>query len=57
MLPVVDIIEVRERTRSGCSIAIVCAIAPPMDAPTTCTFSKPSTSSNPTASAAISESR
>ena len=32
-LPVVDIIEVRERTWSGCSIAIVCAIAPPMDAP------------------------
>ncbi|MNY44990.1 hypothetical protein D3C86_1800620 [compost metagenome] len=33
--PVVDIIEVNERTRSGCSMAIVCAIAPPIDAPTT----------------------
>ena len=35
MLPVVDIIEVSERTRLGCSIAIVWAIAPPIDAPTT----------------------
>ena len=34
-LPVVDMIEVIERTRAGCSIATVCAIIPPIEAPTT----------------------
>ena len=29
-------IEVSESTRSGCSIASVCAIMPPIEAPTTC---------------------
>ncbi|HKE24572.1 MAG TPA: hypothetical protein VKB88_19555 [Bryobacteraceae bacterium] len=38
MSPVVDIIEVSERTRPECSIAMVCAIAPPKDAPTTWAF-------------------
>ena len=33
--PVVAMIEVSVRSRSGCSIAIVCAIAPPIEAPTT----------------------
>ena len=32
--PVVDMIEVSERTRSGKMIAISCAIMPPMEAPT-----------------------
>ncbi|MBS1216462.1 MAG: hypothetical protein H6R20_1436 [Proteobacteria bacterium] len=33
---VVDMIGVSARTRDGCSIAIVCAIIPPNDAPTWC---------------------
>jgi hypothetical protein len=36
--PVVDIMGVRERIRWGCSMAMVCAMAPPIDAPTTCAF-------------------
>ncbi len=50
-------IEVSERRRSGRSIAIVCAIAPPIDAPTTWARSMPSVSSRPNPSAAISLSR
>ena len=53
-LPVVDMIDVRLRTRSGCSIAIVWAIMPPIDTPTTWAPSMPSASSRPTASAAMS---
>jgi hypothetical protein len=33
--PVVDMIDVSDSTRDGCSIAIVWAIIPPIDAPTT----------------------
>jgi hypothetical protein len=36
MTPGVDMIEVRLRTRAGCSIASVCLIIPPSDVPTTC---------------------
>lgn len=53
--PVVDITEVSERTRPGCSIATVWAIAPPSEAPTRCALSSPSASSSPTESAAMSE--
>jgi hypothetical protein len=42
--------------RPGCSIAIVWAIIPPIEAPTTWAPSSPSASSRPTASAAMSES-
>ena len=52
--PVLDMIDVMLRTRSGCSIAIVCTIIPPIDTPTTWALSIPSASSNPTASAAMS---
>src|ERR671928_42549 len=34
-LPVVDMIETRESTRSGWRAASVCAIIPPIEAPTT----------------------
>ena len=54
--PVVDMIEVSVRTRSGCSMAIVWAIIPPIDAPTTWAVSMPRASSSPTASSAMSES-
>ena len=56
-LPVVDMIETSERTRSGCSIAIVWAIIPPIEAPTTWADSIPRWSSRPTVSAAMSRSR
>ena len=50
-------IEVSERTRSGCSIATVCAIIPPIDAPTRCArIRRPRASSRPTVSAAMSDS-
>ena len=52
--PVVDIIEVSVSTRSGCSIAIVWAIIPPIDAPTTCARSIPSAVSRPKPSSAMS---
>src|SRR6185369_9389326 len=52
--PVVAMIEVNVSRRSGRSIAIVCAIAPPIDAPTTCARAMPSASSRPNASAAMS---
>ena len=39
-----------ERTRSGCSIASVCATNPPSETPTTCAASSPSASSRPAAS-------
>ena len=55
--PVVDITEVSDRTRAGCSIAMVCAIIPPIDVPNTCADSQPSASSTATASAAMSVSR
>ena len=54
--PVLDMIDVSDRTRSGCSIAIVWAIIPPIDAPTRCALSSPSASSRPTVSAAMSDS-
>ncbi len=40
-LPVVDMTLVSERTRPGCSIAIVWAIIPPIDTPTTWAESQP----------------
>jgi len=52
----VDIIEVSDLTRPGCSIAIVCATMPPRDAPTMWALPNPSTSSRPTLSAAMSDS-
>ncbi len=48
------ITEISERRRAGCSIAIVCTIIPPIDAPRTWARSIPRWSSNPIASAAIS---
>ncbi len=52
--PVVAIIDVKDRPRSGCAIAIVCPIWPPIDAPTMCASAMPGNSGNPTASAAMS---
>ena len=49
-------IEVSERTRAGCAIAIVCAIIPPIDTPTTWAVSQPRWSIRPKASAAMSSS-
>ncbi len=49
-------IEASERTRSGCSKAIVWAIMPPIEAPTTWARSTPRWSSRPTASPAMSDS-
>ena len=54
--PVLDMIEHSDSTRSGCSIAIVWAIIPPIEAPTMCARSMPRWSSSPTASPAMSES-
>ena len=34
--PIVDMIDVTLSSRSGCSIAIVCTIIPPIDVPTMC---------------------
>ncbi|GAA3002034.1 hypothetical protein GCM10010483_53830 [Actinokineospora diospyrosa] len=53
--PVVDMIEVNDSTLCGNSTATVCAIIPPIDAPTRCTRSNPSRSTKPTVSAAISD--
>jgi hypothetical protein len=55
-LPVVDMIEVNDRTREVCSTAIVWAIMPPIEMPTTCAASMPRWSSSPTASVAMSPS-
>ena len=46
-LPVVDMIEVSERTRCGNEIAISWAIMPPIDAPTRCADLMPSASISP----------
>ena len=54
--PVVDMIDVSVSTRSGCSIAIVWTIIPPIDAPTTWAARCRGASSRPTASAAMSDS-
>jgi hypothetical protein len=54
--PVVDMMEVRLRSRAGCRIASVWAIMPPMDAPQTCAASIPIASSRPAASFAMSSS-
>ena len=51
-----DMIEVNDRTRLGCSIAAVWAIIAPIDAPTKCALSRPSASSSPTVSPAMSDS-
>ena len=50
----VDITEVSDRTRCGCSIASAWAIIPPIDVPNTCADAQPSASSTATASAAMS---
>ena len=55
--PVVDMIDVSDSTRSGCSMAIVCTIMPPIDAPTMWARSMPRASSRPIPSAAMSVSR
>ena len=44
--PVVDMIDVSVRTRVGCSMAMVWAIIPPIDAPTTWAASMPRSSSS-----------
>ena len=49
-LPVVDMIETSERTRSGCSIAIVWTIIPPIEAPTRWADSIPRWSISPNVS-------
>ena len=51
-----DMIEVSVRSRPACSIASVCPIMPPIDAPTTCDRSTPNASSTAIASRAMSES-
>ncbi len=56
-LPVVDIIETSDRTRSGLSIASVWAIIPPIEAPTTWADSIPRWSISPVVSAAMSLNR
>ena len=55
-LPVVDMIETSERTRSGWRAARLWAIIPPIDAPTTWARSIPSAVSSPAASSAMSSS-
>ena len=51
----VDMIEVSERVRSGKSMANCWAIIPPIETPRTWADSIPSASSNPAASAAMSD--
>ena len=51
-----DMIDVSDRTRSGCSIAAVWAIMPPIEAPTRWALSSSSASSRPSVSAAMSDS-
>ncbi len=55
-LPVVDMIEVSERTRCGNEIAISWAIMPPIEAPTRCADLMPSASISPVVSSAMSRS-
>ena len=55
--PVFDMIDVRLATRSGRRIAIVWAIIPPIDTPTTWARSTSRWSSRPSASSAMSASR
>ena len=50
--PVVDMMLVSDSTRRGCSIAIVCAIMPPIETPTTCAASMPRWSRRPRPSSA-----
>ena len=52
--PVEVMISVRLRTLRGCLIAMVCAMNPPIEAPTKCTESRPNASISPTPSAAMS---
>ena len=56
VVPGPDMIDPRDRTRSGRSIAITWAIIPPIEAPTTWAEPMSSASSKPAESAAISES-
>ncbi len=55
--PVLDMIDVSVSTRSGWPAARSWAIMPPIERPTTCAFSMPSASSNPTVSATRSDNR
>ena len=55
-LPVEDMIEANESTRSGCLAASSWPTIPPIDAPTTCALSMPSSSSSAAASSAMSAS-
>ena len=52
--PVFDITDVIDRIRSGCSMAIVCTIIPPIDRPITWARSTPLASSTANASSAMS---
>ena len=54
--PVLDMIETSDSVRCGYRIAIVWAIMPPIEAPTTCARSIPRWSSTPTLSPAMSAS-
>ena len=54
--PVVDMIDVSVCTLSGCRIARVWAIIPPIEAPTTWAAAMPVASSRPAASSAMSSS-
>ena len=51
--PVVDMIDVKDLMTSGCLIATVCAIMPPIEAPHTCAESRPSPRMRPTVSSAM----
>ena len=55
--PVFDMIDVRLATRPGCSMAIVWAIMPPIDMPTTWARATPRWSSSPMPSSAMSFNR
>ncbi len=54
--PVIDMIEMSDATRPGCSMATVWAIIPPIDAPITWARGMRRWSSRPTASTAMSDS-
>ena len=49
-----DMIEVRDRTTSGCSAASICPIIPPIDAPTTWAGAIPSSRRSTAESSAMS---
>ena len=55
--PVVDITDVIDSSRSGCSMAMVWTIIPPIDRPITCARSTPQASSTASASRAMSDRR